>query len=630
WLLLAPRDYLSTFVKLGVVLALALVVALLPGNAEDRAVGTDFDLDTNVSAGVGGAGGTGGGATGTQPGAEGGSATGDVSGGGEVAGGGGGDAGGGGATGGGGGDGGGTGGGAAPAGSGEVQFGKGPCRSDGRQAGISIWMPPCVEWTGTDNGGSTFRGVTKDKVVIVRWMGQLDPATEAILRGYKLADDGATIKRAYEMLFRYSNQHYETYGREVVFVDMQAGGASENDEAMKADALKIATEIKPFAVIEGNAAAGIPPVLGRELAQRGVICLCTTSLSTEFYQELPPLIFSSLPTSTEYAAHSAEYIGKKLAGKNAVFAGDELNPTQGFKSKPRKFGLIYLEGARGRADPEGKRSRDAFVREFAKYGIKFAAEVGYLYDPGRNQNEVTNMIASMKGAGVTTVVAAWDPLSPILITKEATRQQYFPEWFVTGTGLSDTTTAGRLYDQLQWTHAFGISPLWVTWDDVTDSAGYREYHHGRGPGGQRGEEGNLINIYRARIETLFRGIHMAGPNLTNESFARGQLAYPPTGGTPLAPLYFFTRELPTEIKDYTEVWYSGTATGPDERGEQGPGMMMKTDGGKRYKLGQWTKGESLAFKEAGAVAVTDGSKAHPAHEQDGHTHDPNQRCLRCQ
>ena len=40
----------------------------------------------------------------------------------------------------------------------------------------------------------------------------------------------------------------------------------------------------------------------------------------------------------------------------------------------------------------------------------------------------------------------WDPLSPILITREMTRQQYFPENLITGSGLSDTTTAGRLYD----------------------------------------------------------------------------------------------------------------------------------------------------------------------------------------
>ena len=32
----------------------------------------------------------------------------------------------------------------------------------------------------------------------------------------------------------------------------------------------------------------------------------------------------------------------------------------------------------------------------------------------------------------------------------ATNQGYYPEWIITGSGLSDTTAAGRLYDQTQW------------------------------------------------------------------------------------------------------------------------------------------------------------------------------------
>ncbi|HVM40562.1 MAG TPA: hypothetical protein VM618_07280, partial [Acidimicrobiia bacterium] len=485
-----------------------------------------------------------------------------------------------------------------------------------------------VEWGGGDNGGATFQGVTADKVVIVRWLGQLDPATEAILSGASLSDGRPKIKETFDALFTYSNQHYETYGREVVYVDMQASGPSENDEAMKADALKIAKEIKPFAVIEGDPAAGIPNVLARELAQLGVLCLCTTSLTSDFYKELPPLIWSSLPTATEYAEHSAEYIAKKLWGKKAQFAGDEQLPTQRMKEQTRKFGLIYLEGARGRVDPEGRRVRDTFVRAFARYGMKFDAEVGYIYDPGRNQADVSNIIATMRQNGITTIVPVWDPLYPILITQEASRQQYFPEWFVVGTGLSDTTTAGRLYDQRQWRHAFGISPLWVTWTSVANSSGYREFKHGN----PNGEPGVLVNIYRARIATLFRGIHMAGPKLTHETFARGMVSFPPTGGQPRAPLVFLTRELPTEIKDFVEVFYAAEQQGPDERGQGGAGMIMKTNGGKRYKVGQWTTEPPRVFDMNGAIAVSDDPSLggdNLDHERDGHRHDPNQRCLSC-
>lgn len=512
---------------------------------------------------------------------------------------------------------------------GPVKFGSGPdCRPDGRQKGISQYMPPCAEWPRGDNGGATANGVTGDKITVVRWVGNVDPATRAILQGAQLSDEPAKVAQIMDALRRYSNQHYQTYGREVVFVDYAASGPSENDEAMKRDAINIAAK-KPFAVLVGDPAAPMPTVLYRDLAQRNILCMCSVSLSEEFYGSLPPMLWSSLPTINLYAQHAAEYIAKRLAGKPAAFAGDELNPSQGFKSKTRKFGLIYLEGARGKVDPEGRRGADIMLRELARYGISIprSAQVGYIYDPGRNQADVTALIAKMKNEGVTTIIPIWDPLYPILITKEATNQLYFPEWFMLGTGLSDTTTAGRLYDQSQWTHAFGISPLWVTWETVARSTGAREYHHGA-PGRPPGDEGVLVNIYRSGIQTLFRGIHMAGPRLTNDTFVQGLLSYPKTGGKPAAPLVYVTRQNPTEIKDFVEVFYAANAQGPDERGNRGSGMVMKVNGGKRYVLGQWPTSPPNVFNMQGAIAVSDNPPGggDPPHE-DGHTH--RGACLSC-
>ena len=619
------RQFVERYgIALGVVVALVAVIAILPGNADDRLAGgsdaTEIDLSADGT-GVTGAGtdtGTGTG-TGLTPGATGtgaGSGTGTGTGAG-------------GSTGTGGGSGGQSAAGGEQAQSGGVQFGTGPdCRPDGRQKGISNGMPPCVLWEGGDNGGETFRGVTADQIKVVRWLGQLDPATEAILQGAQLSDGRPKIAQSYEAVRRYQNNHFQTYGREVVYIDMEAGGPSENDEAMKADAQKIANEIQPFAVITGDPAAGIPNVLARELAQLGIVCACGAG-SAEFYAELPPLLFGALPSSSEYAAQAAEYIAKKLWGKPAEYAGDEQIPTQSYRDDVRKFGLLYIEGARGKVDPEGKRARDAFVREFAKYGMSFAEEIAYIYDPGRNQTDVTNMIARFKAAGVTTVVPFWDPLYPILITKEATRQQYFPEWFIVGSGLSDTTAAGRLYDQQQWRHAFGISPLWVTWTSVDKSGGYREYKHGD-PDGELGEPGVLINIYNAAAGVIFIGIHMAGPTLTNETFVRGVFAYPPTGGEPRSPLVYWTREAPTAIKDFVEVFFKADEQGPDERGQQGSGMIMKANGGKRYQLGQWTTDPSNGFNPANAIAISDDPALGGSdftHEADGHRHD--KRCLSC-
>ena len=43
--------------------------------------------------------------------------------------------------------------------------------------------------------------------------------------------------------------------------------------------------------------------------------------------------------------------------------------------------------------------------------------------------------------------------------------------------LSDLTAFGRTYDQQQWQHAYGMSPLWVFAEDAAQSSGWRTLDH---------------------------------------------------------------------------------------------------------------------------------------------------------
>ena len=510
-----------------------------------------------------------------------------------------------------------------------VKFGSGPnCRPDGRQNTIWLYGPVCVEpWVpGTDNGGATGRGVTREKVLIVRFIPQVDPATQAALRGINADDLPEDQKRIYETLRLYQNAHTETYGREVVVQDVGASGPSENDEAMKADAIKIAGEIKPLAVFGQT----LPAVFAAELAQRGVPCVCVRSQSKGYYKRNPPLIFGDLPTIEDHYESTAEYVGKRLAGKPAKHSGD---PTQQMQRNPRKFGLIYYEGLRGNADPDYRKARDFFIAELRKYGVTLATDVGYLYELQQAGDQSAQIMAKMKDAGVSNIIFVGDPLYPIFLTKEATRQGYFPEWFISGTLLSDTTLFGRTYDQQQWSHAFGMSPLWVFFEDVSKSYGYRMYHHMR-PGSRRGDEGVGINVYASPVQQVFNAIQQSGPRLTPESFAEAVLKTPPIGGKPAAPLVFFTRESPNAIKDFTEVWWNPNGRGKDEAGNEGVGILMKANGGRRYKPGDWPQNDPNVFDPAGAVFTSDnppgGLDTFP-HETTPapHTHDLRKRCMSC-
>ena len=126
---------------------------------------------------------------------------------------------------------------------------------------------------------------------------------------------------------------------------------------------------------------------------------------------------------------------------------------------------------------------------------------------------------------------------------------------------------------------------------MNKSGGYRAAHHGN-PDLPAGEEGVLVNVYTALVNQIFIGIHMAGPNLTPDTFAQAMYKYPRTGGIPGAPLLYWTRQYPNAVKDFVEVWFDSDRQGPDERGDRGgSGMMVKVDGAKRYQPGQWPRTE---------------------------------------
>ena len=243
------------------------------------------------------------------------------------------------------------------------------CRSDGRMKGISHYMAPCAGFkTGYagKNGGATARGVTGSTVKLVLFRSQVDPATTAILTGAKLADSKEDVERIYDALIRYSNLHYQTWGRQIVFQFYDASGKDTNDEAMKADAVRIAQTIKPFGVIGG------PKVLGQELVQRGVICVCTVSLSSEFYNAHPPYFFGTLPTITEYSDQHRGVHRQAAAGPKREVGRRRIQPRAALQDQAAKVRSDLHRGAertgrsRGQAVPRSLRPRAREVRREAR------------------------------------------------------------------------------------------------------------------------------------------------------------------------------------------------------------------------------------------------------------------------
>jgi hypothetical protein len=456
----------------------------------------------------------------------------------------------------------------------------------------SVFAPPCVQSV-AENGGSTYQGVTADEIKVVLYRPQPDPAVDALLRAAGASDDPAQVVATYRDWIEMFQSTYESYGRRIRLEVIQGSGKTTDDAAARADAIQVATQMKPFLVIGG------PSPFVDELARRGIVVITQLQRPNQFFEARDPFVFGTQMSSTQAFTHLAEYIGKRLAGHPARHAGDPA-----LQAKTRSFGLIYLDTAEGIYRP----GVDFLEAELARYGTGLTDSISYEAEISRAQEQARVMIARLKDRGVTTVLFSGDPLAPIFLTQEATRQQFFPEWVIPGGTLVDTNFFGRTYDQRQWAHAFGISQLWIRPPNAQAEPFYQhQQYFGRPPTAPATPE-----VTYQEVILLATGIHMAGPNLNPATFRDGLFAYPPSGeGRVAVVARSWGRHGLWGFTDYagwdsvTEVWWDPNVRARDELGNTAPGAFQFVDGGRRYAPGQWPTTEPAAFNPAGARTSLD-------------------------
>jgi hypothetical protein len=225
------------------------------------------------------------------------------------------------------------------------------------------------------------------------------------------------------------------------------------------------------------------------------------------------------------------------------------------------------------------------------------------------------------------VIPAADIFGTAFLTKEATSQNYNPEWLITGYGTQDFTLWARaLYDPAQWSHAFGFGQMGPGLQSGGDfQQRFYEWYWGK-------NRGTYHPANMAPIGLLFSGIHLAGPNLTPETFKAGKFADQPAGGAACgcATTYLgaYGRWGPHPYDDYNglddfaELWWSSTERGiSNSLGIDGIGNYLYLDGGKRFQPGKIPTGEPRAFDRNGAV------QSYP--DMPAHDRPPDYPCTGC-
>lgn len=463
----------------------------------------------------------------------------------------------------------------------------------GTAAVPSFFAPECFAPFEGDNGGATARGVTGDTIKVVVYQAPDDDAVLDAIAGAVTDDQPADVTATYQGLLPYFEKYYETYGRKVELVVYQGTGGAIDEVAARAAAAEIAEEIQPFAVFGGPA---ITNAFSDELAARGVLHMGAGGPSAEYFVEADPYLWGVGMSAWQLRQHLIEYIGKQLANRPAVHAGDPA-----LAQANRVFGLVYLDS--GSTTTVGA---DELAAGLASFGADLAVVATYA-NPLDVSAEAPGIIARLKDAGVTSVILSGDPLTPATFTRVATDQGYFPEWIVAGSPLADTTVFARTYDQQQWANAFGISTL-VARSDPQLSNARRLY---RWSACAEPPAKDQIELIYPNPAVFFSALQRVGPNLTPENFRtalftadptpRGitspSLSWgPPAKGRWDAPDY-------QGIDDATELWWDVNASGPDENAREGQGMYAYVEGGKRYLAGEWPERTTRAFESDGAVTL---------------------------
>ena len=450
------------------------------------------------------------------------------------------------------------------------------CPDRDRQIPGDPYSPPCIAFSGS-NGGATSRGVTDKEIIIsARILNEKGfQQTLAALAGAEIVDSPPDIQRTIKAYEQYLNERFQFYGRKMK-IEFYRGKGSGTTELLgggqaeaQADAIHVSQNIKAF--LEMN--AGSAP-FQEALARQKTIAFGTPYLSREWHRSHRPWNWGTAPDCDTVAEAAAEIYVKQMAGKPAHLAGP------GLQGKMRKVSGLSPE------NPWYQVCHDSAIRLIESAGHDPGIKINYRLDIPSFSNQAANIVARLKNDGITTILCGCDPVFPVFLTAKAAEQDYNPEWINLGTAGTDLDIVGQLYNQDQWSRAFGVSHLG---EQLPQRAGlgYAAYKT------VRSDEPAFANeIIYANMYMIALGLQLAGPNLTPETFEKGIFTYPPQTG-PFGTWTFGPNDY-TPPYDTRYIWWD-----PEKvsifNGKKG--AYVESYGGQRFAPGSIPAGDPQAFNK---------------------------------
>jgi hypothetical protein len=456
------------------------------------------------------------------------------------------------------------------------------CKPGVRQLPWSIYATACMPRFDGDNGGATYRGVTKNTIKVVIRKLPDDNLLDPLFQQQGLGDPAAwdVARRAFAAYF---DKNFELYGRKVVFELYNGRGSTvkelneQGDEDACLDAKDIAEERQAFAVIFWSAAGTSGPFSNCAAQRQLFVPWGAPYFPESYYKGWHPYVWSWWPQGEDIAHDTAEYIGKRLKDGRARWAGDPE-----YQKQKRVYGMFV---------PKNRAYRmigDLLERDLRdKWGITVKQRYDYELDPSTWGQQTAEAVVQFKNAGVTTLVLSTEFVSVRLLTNHARAQGWYPEWLMTGAAAQDLETAAREYQQDEVDgHMFGLSQAggpklfdrageaWRTWKLAAPDA----------------EPPTFMEVAYHFMIDLYNKFQLAGPNLTPQNIATGLQRY--AGGAPDAAfgVWSYTDDH-TPVDDTREVYWLRDVPAYDGKA----GLFVETYGGRRFLGGQWPAEEPKVY-----------------------------------
>ncbi|MEY2426031.1 MAG: hypothetical protein QOI61_1603, partial [Actinomycetota bacterium] len=366
---------------------------------------------------------------------------------------------------------------------------------------------------------------------------------------------------------QYFNQHYQTWGRSIVFYGLNS---SSTPDEQQAEAVRADTQDKIFG------AYYLWPGFCEELVRRGGVIICNP-LRQDIYERHRPGFFSFMMNRDQALGFGAEYACKRLLGRPAKFAGIAVA-----KDKPRRIGVVAEN------TPKTRITADVFATQLKnECGGVVRPEDQFELTTDQDASAAAAAVTRLRQNGVTTVVYETVLTNTLLLMNAADAQGWQPEWVQFSANGLDFNNNPRLFPPNQRAHTFGLS----AWEVPRPNAQQECYQAYRSIDPTTEPDASVCKLYWHEILMLMNGIQEAGPKLNQKSFDDALLRlghrFPPEEwaiGGGYGPGDY------TYMDNVSEIWWDDTAFD-----SAGAGAYRWTHGAKRYQRGQFDGDDSKLF-----------------------------------